>query len=277
MGATVSSMFSHAPQHAVTTAPSAGTTLAAVALLALAALLALVLRRRGGGATAGTPAGRGRTRRATGRGLTAALGAFRAPGPAAGPPLRVLSRLALGPGRYLCMVEAGSRVLLVAVGGEVRLLGDVEATLPRNRRRRQAVANQLLVEQVAGLERGDGPAPATVVDLGARRTRAVGAEEWSPSAPGEGESADERAAEAPAVEPGGRMAALLERYLAVASPVDRAGAGGGDDDEAGDAAYFSRLLEASIARMEAAEDRLFGGGGRDGGAAAGLGEGGLEA
>ncbi len=257
MGTTVSSMFGHGPAHTLSPGLPGGTPLLALALLAAAALVVLVLRRRRGGGEEG-----GGGANAGWRGALTALGGRATAG---GPSLRVLSRLALGPGRYLCTVEAGDRVILVAVGGEVRMLGEVAASLPRSRRRREAMARQLLTERVVSLDESRAAvAPAAVVDLSAR---AAAASEDSATVPGivaeEASTPGEDGPTAREEPPTARTAALLERYLAAADAPAAAPAGPeGVDDET--AAYFSDLLEASLARMEAAERRLLRHAGRAG-------------
>ncbi|MCL6594645.1 MAG: flagellar biosynthetic protein FliO [Firmicutes bacterium] len=202
MGATVISMFQHGA-HAAAQGPAvpASASWAAAAVLAAAALLALGLRRAGGaraGAVPWRPAG-------------------------AGPGMRVLSRLALGPGRYLCVVEVGDRAFLVAVGGEVRLMAEVEARLPRSRRRRRAMAQDLLAEGAAAL-----------------------------AAAGEGAAGGREPAEAPP----SAVAVALDRHAAAHVPKASSPREGPDEAEA--AQFFSRLLDASLRRMEAADRRLMG-------------------
>jgi flagellar biogenesis protein FliO len=200
MGSTVISMFQHGA-HAAAQGPAlpASASWAAAAVLAAAALVALGLRRAGGpraGAVPWRPAG-------------------------AGPGLRILSRLALGPGRYLCVVEVGEQAFLVAVGGEVRLMAEVEARLPRSRRRRRAMAQELLAEGAAA--------------LGAAGEEAAGGREAADAPP-------------PAV------AVALDRYAAARAA--RASSPREGPDEAEAAQFFSRLLDASLRRMEAADRRL---------------------
>jgi hypothetical protein len=256
MGTTVSSMFGHGPAHAQSPGLPGGAPLLALALLAAAALVVLVLRRRRGGGEEG-----GGGSNAGWRGALTALGGRATAG---GPSLRVLSRLALGPGRYLCTVEAGDRVILVAVGGEVRMLGEVAASLPRRRSRRGAMARQLLTEREVSLDESR----AAVVDLSGRAAAsAPAASEDSATVPGSvAEEAATPAQDGPTARegpPAARTAALLERYRAAAAGPAAAPAGPeGVDDEA--AAYFSDLLEASLARMEAAERRLLRHAGRAG-------------
>lgn len=270
MGATVSSMFGHGATHSTHPAVTSGTPLLALTLLAAAALVAVLLRRRFG--TDDDGGWDGRARRAVADAWRGAARAFQAartalaaaglvpaagrgpspgrgPGPGRGPVLRVLSRLALGPGRYLCTVQAGDRVILVAVGDEVRLLGEVEAQLPLRRRRRRDVASRRFARRVVRRDdEEEGVAAATVVALATRA-------DAGPSAPA-GVCRD--SVEAPPAPPraSAPTAALLERYRATASATAPPAGPAPDAGEDEATAYFSQLLEASIERMEAAEARI---------------------
>lgn len=273
MGATVSSMFGPGAAHAAAPSASAGTPLLALALVFAAVVVAVVLRRRldpgGGLADWGRRAARDVLGRAlaalagTGTGIGIGTGTGTGTGTGAGagrgPALRVLSRLPLGPGRYLCMVEAGGRVLLVAVGGEVGLLAEVEAHLPHGRGRRQAPTRRRLAARAASLdgEAGGGAAPAAVVALSPQASAgAAGAAAAGAAAPPTARSPGEPAAATPVAGPDARTAALLDRYRAAAEATTAPAArvDDGSDEEA--AAYFCQLLEASIERMEAAEKRI---------------------
>jgi hypothetical protein len=266
MGTTVSSMFhAHGSAAGVAAGGGGGATWLGLALVAAAALVFVVLRRTSGRRApgAGTAGRRAASGGGAGGAVVRALGALGGSVGTGGDGLRVLSRLTLGPGRYLCLVEAGDKALLVAVGGDIRLMGEVAVRLPRSRRRRESVARQLLAERVAALGAGDGAfgsedddgASSAVASADASAGAILGPVPVSAAAVGAATASPAVPAPAPA-SPAIFTAIARDRYAATAQTAPAAGRA--PDPEAADAAFFSRLLEASIERMEALDARLVG-------------------
>ena len=248
MGSTVASMF-HNHGAPIVGGPGGALSVpwAAIVLFVLAAAAALFLRRGGGnGRSGGRGAGGrgGRSGRSGGSSVVRALSALGAGPGQGGPPLRVLSRLTLGPGRYLCTVEAGDRVILVAVGSEVKLMGEVQMPMPRSRRRRQAVAHELLMDKAGAFgASGDADIDPEFVP-GAAATAALEAlGRYAKAASGGETAAITLSGPAPTPAPASEPQATLAPST-------------GDAEDEDPAEYFTRLLNESMSRMEAADARL---------------------